>query len=169
MYYKTRVDGRRINRKDMMKSLPKENEAILTAYPINNTEMYPKSSIEEYKINGMLYKTIPIINIKISKNNTILNFSDMNGVPKIIHSSGIEGFKNSKKGTNIAAQCAAITLGVKILERGIKYVKVKISGLGPGRISSVKGLQMAGISILSITDDTKVTFNPQRAKKQRKL
>lgn len=29
----------------------------------------------------------------------------------MLHSAGIEGFKNTKKGTNIAAQQTAVTLG----------------------------------------------------------
>lgn len=33
------------------------------------------------------------------------------GMGKMLHSAGIEGFKNTKKGTNIAAQQAAITFG----------------------------------------------------------
>lgn len=30
---------------------------------------------------------------------------------KMLHSAGMEGFKNTKKGTNVAAQQAAITFG----------------------------------------------------------
>lgn len=52
-----------------------------------------------------------IINIKSTPNNTILNFTDANGKVILGHSAGIEGFKNAKKGTNIAGQQAAITLG----------------------------------------------------------
>lgn len=40
-----------------------------------------------------------------------MNFTDHMGKTMTLHSSGIEGFKNSRKGTNIAAQQAAITLG----------------------------------------------------------
>lgn len=35
---------------------------------------------------------------------------DAKGTPQIIRSCGIEGFKNTRKGTNIAAQATAITL-----------------------------------------------------------
>lgn len=52
-----------------------------------------------------------IINIKSTPNNTILNFTDANGKTILSHTAGIEGFKNAKKGTNIAGQQAAITLG----------------------------------------------------------
>lgn len=33
------------------------------------------------------------------------------GLGMMLHSAGLEGFKNTKKGTNIAAQQAAITFG----------------------------------------------------------
>lgn len=33
------------------------------------------------------------------------------GIPKLLRSCGIEGFKHTKKGTNIAAQATAITIG----------------------------------------------------------
>lgn len=33
------------------------------------------------------------------------------GVPRLIRSCGIEGFKNTRKGTNIAAQATAISVG----------------------------------------------------------
>lgn len=40
-----------------------------------------------------------------------MNFTDHEGKVLSLHSSGIEGFKNARKGTNIAAQQAAITFG----------------------------------------------------------
>lgn len=40
-----------------------------------------------------------------------MNFTNFNGKVLILHSAGIEGFKNAKKGTNLAAQQSAITLG----------------------------------------------------------
>lgn len=81
----------------------------------------------------------------------------------------MEGFKNTRKGTNIAAQATAITIGTKIMERGTKVVRVTVRGLGPGRMSAIKGLQMSGLEIVSITDTTPVSWNPPRPRKQRKL
>lgn len=40
-----------------------------------------------------------------------MTLTDYIGKALTLHSSGIEGFKNAKKGTNIAAQQAALTLG----------------------------------------------------------
>lgn len=109
------------------------------------------------------------------------------GNPQINRSCGMEGFKNTRKGTNIAAQATAITISGKILERGIKAVRVAVRGLGPGRMvnnlfhinflqnkmylfqSAIKGLQMGGLNIVSITDTTPVSWNPPRPRKQKKL
>lgn len=70
----------------------------------------------------------------------------------MIRSCGIEGFKNTRKGTNIAAQATAVTIGTvrfvkfiisvkinrfylqKALERGYKTVRVRVKGIGPGRM-----------------------------------
>jgi hypothetical protein len=60
--------------------------------------------------DGTPYKQLPICNIRVSHNNTIFTLTDAAGVVKVIKSCGIEGFKNTKKGTNIAAQTTAITL-----------------------------------------------------------
>jgi small subunit ribosomal protein S11 len=83
---------------------------------------------------GIPYNETPIVNIKVSSNNTIMTFSNAKGTVQILRSCGIEGFKNTRKGTNIAAQATAITLGTKIMERGIKSVRVAVGGLGPGRM-----------------------------------
>ncbi|KAL1397242.1 hypothetical protein pipiens_009907, partial [Culex pipiens pipiens] len=57
----------------------------------------------------------------------------------------------------------------KAIERGYKTVRVTVRGLGPGRMSAIKGLEMAGMNIVSITDSTRVSWNPPRPRKQRKL
>lgn len=82
----------------------------------------------------MPFKDIPIVNIRVSPNNTIINMTSANGEAQIIRSCGMEGFKNTRKGTNIAAQATAISITSRILERGIKTVRVAVRGLGPGRM-----------------------------------
>lgn len=39
-----------------------------------------------------------------------MTVTDAKGTPQIIRSCGMEGFKNTRKGTNIAAQATAISL-----------------------------------------------------------
>lgn len=50
------------------------------------------------------------MNIRTSPNNTIIGLSNSKGEQQLLRSCGIEGFKNTRKGTNIAAQATAITL-----------------------------------------------------------
>lgn len=72
--------------------------------------MFPDEDTPNKLFNGVPFKDIPVCNIKVSPNNTIISVCDAAGVPKIIRSCGIEGFKNTRKGTNIAAQATAISL-----------------------------------------------------------
>lgn len=55
------------------------------------------------------------------------------------------------------------------LQKGIHTVRVTIKGLGPGRASSVKGLEMGGLNIISVTDDTPISENPPRPRKARRV
>ncbi|CAK9831282.1 30S ribosomal protein S11, chloroplastic [Anthophora retusa] len=87
----------------------------------------------------------------------------------MINSAGIEGFKNTRKGTNIAAQQTAITFCNRIIEKGFKTVRVRIQGIGPGRMGVIKGFELSGLNVVSITDDTRVSWNPPRPRKRRRI
>ncbi|XP_017478684.1 PREDICTED: 30S ribosomal protein S11 [Rhagoletis zephyria] len=131
--------------------------------------LFPNSETSEQLFNGIPFGELPVCNIRVSPNNTIISVTDNKGISRLIRSCGIEGFKNTRKGTNIAAQATAITISEKAIELGWKTVRVKVRGLGPGRMSAIKGLQMGGLNIVSITDATPVSWNPPRARKQRSL
>lgn len=165
-----------VDRKEMLKALPApdegtigENTAALDTVLSQKQNIFPTCDSQNRLFGGIPFKNLPIINIRVTKNNTIFNFTNAKGEPAIIRSCGIEGFKNARKGTNIAAQTTAITFGKKTLERGVKMVRVRVRGLGPGRLASIKGLQMAGVEVVSITDNTRVSWTPLRARKQRRL
>lgn len=74
-------------------------------------EIFPDENFASRMFNGVPFAELPICNIRVSPNNTIITVCDSKGVPKLIRSCGIEGFKNTRKGTNIAAQATAINLG----------------------------------------------------------
>lgn len=131
--------------------------------------LFPDEDTPLKLFDGVPFKEVPIVNIRVTKNNTILSLTNPKGVIQIIRSCGIEGFKNTKKGTNIAAQATAISFCGKVVERGIKSARLTVRGIGPGRMSAIKGLQMGGLNIVSITDMTRVSTNPPRSRKQRKL
>ncbi|XP_043278865.1 28S ribosomal protein S11, mitochondrial [Venturia canescens] len=163
------------DRKMMLNSMPKIDEGtegeqhIDIDYSNIKADLFPDENTPNRLFNGVPFKEIPIVHIRVSHNNTIVGLTDHKGVLKIMHSCGREGFKNARKGTNIAAQATAITLSTKALEQGFKTVRVRVRGLGPGRMSSIKGLQMGGLNIISVTDSTRVTWTPLRARKARRL
>ncbi|XP_077258001.1 mitochondrial ribosomal protein S11 [Temnothorax americanus] len=131
--------------------------------------LFPDKDTPNRLFNGVPYKELHIINIKSTPNNTIMTFTNFSGKVLSLHTAGIEGYKNAKKGTNIAAQQAAMTLGNRVLEFGVNTIRVRVQGIGAGRMSSIKGLQMTGLNIVSITDDTRVSWNPQRPRKRRRV
>ncbi|KAG8001347.1 28S ribosomal protein S11 [Nibea albiflora] len=83
-------------------------------------------------------------------------------------SCGTEGFKNIKKSTPVAAQTAGISAAVKATAKGVTFVRIVIKGLGPGRVSAIKGLTMGGLEVVSITDNTPVPHNGCRPRKVRR-
>ncbi|XP_016960390.1 30S ribosomal protein S11 [Drosophila biarmipes] len=164
------------DRKEMLASLPAKDEGTVGEKTVDidtlinrKAKFFPDASTATQLFNGTPFNELPICNIRVSPNNTIISVTDHKGVLRLIRSCGIEGFKNTRKGTNIAAQATAVTISGKAIELGWKTVRVKVRGLGPGRMSAIKGLQMGGLNIVSITDNTPVSFNPPRPRKQRSL
>ncbi|KAJ0182798.1 hypothetical protein K1T71_002167 [Dendrolimus kikuchii] len=131
--------------------------------------IFPTLNSDDQLFDGVPFKKVPICNIRVSHNNTVFTLTDANGKVKLIRSCGIEGFKNTKKGTNIAAQTTAVSIATKAIDKGFKTIRVRMKGLGPGRLAAVKGLQMGGLDIISVTDNTPVSWNPPRARKARRL
>ncbi|CAG9860488.1 unnamed protein product [Phyllotreta striolata] len=164
-----------VNRKEMLKTVPAMDEgtqgekSVEIDYGLNKHELFPTAETPNKLFNGIPFKDIPIFHIKVSKNNTLIALTDAKGDFKIVRSCGSEGFKHTRKGTNIAAQATAITIGTKAREQGYKTIRVKVKGLGPGRMSAIKGLQMSGLEIISITDATPVSWNPPRPRKPKRL
>ncbi|XP_078042720.1 mitochondrial ribosomal protein S11 [Augochlora pura] len=163
-----RMDSTKVRVKDDSKhsSLEGESSRLINS-SIN--KLFPDDNTPKELFNGIMFKDLPIINVKATPNNTILTLTDSKGLVQAIHSAGIEGFKNAKKGTNIAGQQAANTFGLKTVRAGTKTVRLTLQGIGPGRMAAIKGLELAGITIISITDTTRVSWNPPRPKKQRRI
>ncbi|XP_031774628.1 uncharacterized protein LOC100871902 isoform X2 [Apis florea] len=111
-----------------------EGEKTIDLIDISKSKLFPDASTPYQFFDGIQYDQLHVINIKSSPNNTIMSLTDFKGLGMMLHSAGFEGFKNTKKGTNIAAQQAAITFGTRVLNHGIKTVKLRIQGIGPGRM-----------------------------------
>jgi small subunit ribosomal protein S11 len=102
-------------------------------------------------------------------NNTIISITDNIGNILTWSSAGTSGFKGTKKGTPFAAQMTASSVGKKALDMGIKQIVVFVNGPGPGRETAIRGLQGAGLSIISIKDITPLPHNGCRPPKLRRV
>ncbi|KAL0978013.1 hypothetical protein UPYG_G00164790 [Umbra pygmaea] len=118
---------------------------------------------------GKKYDELPIAHIKATYNNTHIQVTDSVGHYMVRTSCGTEGFRNIKKSTPIAAQTAAIAAAAKATAAGVTFVRVLVKGLGPGRLSAIKGLTMGGLEVVSITDNTPVPHNGCRPRKARRI
>ena len=106
--------------------------------------------------------------VQSSFNNTLVTITDLEGNTVAWSSAGSNGFKGSRKSTPYAAQISAENAAQKAKVHGLEKVDVFVKGVGPGREQAVRGLQAAGVHVLSITDVTPIAHNGARPKKQRR-
>lgn len=116
-------------------------------------------------------KNVPVGNcyIQAGFGNTIVTLTDPVGNTIAWSSSGILGFKGSRKGTPFAAQVAAEDAAKKAAEHGLQTISVYINGPGAGRESAVRALAAAGMKITSLRDITPVPHNGCRPPKRRRI
>jgi small subunit ribosomal protein S11 len=110
-----------------------------------------------------------IAHIQSTFNNTIVTITDLSGNVIAWSSSGLQGFKGSRKSTPFAAQMAAEDVVRKAKEQGMRRVQVYIKGPGSGRESALRSLQLAGLTITLIRDVTPVPHNGCRPPKRRRV
>lgn len=109
-------------------------------------------------------KNIPqaVAHIHSTHNNTIITFAETNGNVISWSSSGAIGYKGTKKSTPYAASLATAAACEKAKENGVKEVQVLLKGLGPGKESSRKQIEVSGIRITSVKDVTPIPHNGTR-------
>ncbi|KAK6643608.1 hypothetical protein RUM43_005118 [Polyplax serrata] len=132
-----------------------------------NRDIFPTFDTPTRLFDGVQYQDLPIVHVKATRNNTIIDLTENNMV-KLISSCGKEGFKNTKKGTSIAAQTTGTTFAMRALKRGYKNIRILVKGLGPGRLAALRGIQIGGLNIISVTDRC-VDKTGERPKKQRRI
>ncbi len=110
-----------------------------------------------------------VVHVNSSFNNTIVTITDMQGNTISWSSSGLKGFKGSRKSTPYAAQMATDDAAKKAMEHGLKSVDVLCVGGGSGRESALRALQAAGLIVTSIKDITSIPHNGCRARKRRRI
>jgi small subunit ribosomal protein S11 len=113
--------------------------------------------------------TSGVAHVNASFNNTTVTITDAQGNTISWSSSGMMGFKGSRKSTPYAAQMAAEDAGRKAQEHGVRTLEVNISGPGSGRESALRALQAAGMTITTIRDVTPIPHNGCRPPKRRRV
>jgi len=116
-------------------------------------------------------KNIPagVAHVNASFNNTNVTITDIQGNTIAWSSSGLVGFKGSRKSTPYAAQMAAEDAGRKAADHGMRTIEVLIKGPGAGRESALRALQSVGFVITSIRDITSIPHNGCRPRKRRRI
>lgn len=55
------------------------------------------------------------------------------------------------------------------MQKGVHTVRVVVRGLGAGRLAAIKGLEMGGLTVVSITDATRISNQHPRPRKVRRV
>ncbi len=110
-----------------------------------------------------------IAHVNSTFNNTIVTITDVQGNVISWSTSGVMGFKGSRKATPYASQLAAEDAGQKAQEHGMKELDVLVKGPGSGRESALRALQAIGFTIKSIKDITPIPHNGCRPPKKRRV
>ena len=113
--------------------------------------------------------TSGVAHVNASFNNTMVTITDVQGNTISWSSSGVMGFKGSRKSTPYAAQVAAEDAARKAQEHGMKTLEVEVRGPGSGRESALRALQAAGLNVTSIRDVTSFPHNGCRPRKRRRV
>ncbi len=116
-------------------------------------------------------KNIPFgkVFINATFNNTIVSVTDMDGNVISWSSTGLHGFKGSRKSTPYAAKIVGEDAINKALEHGLKQVQIIVKGPGSGRESALRAVASSGIRVTNIKDTTPVPHNGCRPPKRRRI
>jgi small subunit ribosomal protein S11 len=107
--------------------------------------------------------------IQAGMNNTIVTITNPQGDVICWASSGVVGFKGSRKSTPFAARAAAAAAAKQSMTQGMQQVKVLVKGPGLGRETAIRGLQDAGLRVMLIRDITPLPHNGCRPPSKRRI
>jgi small subunit ribosomal protein S11 len=110
-----------------------------------------------------------IAHVKSTFNNTLVTITDPTGNSLAWASSGMQGFKGSRKSTPFAAQVAAEAAAKQAMDQGMREVEVWVKGPGAGREAAIRSLQTAGLEVTMIRDVTPIPHNGCRPPKRRRV
>jgi small subunit ribosomal protein S11 len=116
-------------------------------------------------------KSVPqgVAHIQATFSNTIITITDPQGNTVAWSSSGIQGFKGSRKSTPYAAQTAVEDVAKKAQEHGMRQVEIFIKGPGNSREAALRAFQSSGLQVTMIRDVTPIPHNGCRPPKRRRV
>jgi len=128
----------------------------------------PKITKAKKKINPVIEDVL--MTIHSTFNNTIITAS-AHASGNVIGwaSSGMAGFKGSKKGTPYAATTAIKIVFDKIADFQPKTLHIQVLGAGNGRDAALRAIAGSGYKVASIQDITPLPHNGTRPKKARRV
>ncbi|MBF13522.1 MAG: 30S ribosomal protein S11 [Legionellales bacterium] len=106
--------------------------------------------------------------VKATYNNTIVTVATTTGDVIATRSAG-QYQKGARKSTALAGEQAAKEVSRHVKLMGLSEVHVVICGPGHGRDSAVKGVELGGLKVLTITDVTGYPFNGCRPRKEKRV
>jgi len=110
-----------------------------------------------------------IVYISATFNNTIVSVTDPSGNVVAWSSTGLHGFKGSRKSTPYAARLVGEDAIKKAMENGMKQCDIIVKGPGSGRESALRAVANSGIRVSRIQDVTPVPHNGCRPPKRRRI
>lgn len=137
-----------IPKKDTVEGEKASYEASHTSYQLID------ENLMERVFDGLKFKDIDIMHIICTRNNTKMCITDGSGRPKVLKTTGTEGFKNCRKGTTVAAQAVAKRVVSYATDHDIGMIRLVFNGLGPGRNAAYKVIELSGLKVISLSDRT---------------
>ncbi|MDT8446242.1 MAG: 30S ribosomal protein S11 [bacterium] len=110
-----------------------------------------------------------VVYISATFNNTIVSVTDPSGNVIAWSSTGLHGFKGSRKSTPYAARMVGEDAIKKAMENGMKACSIVVKGPGSGRESALRAVANSGIKVNYIEDVTPVPHNGCRPPKRRRI
>lgn len=87
-----------------------------------------------------------------------------------VYTAGSRGYKNTKRGSTLAAQEVRLQAGKAFLELGKgSDLHRRRRGIGRGRVQAITEFESRGIHLVTVSDVTKNPHNGCRRKKSRRI
>lgn len=109
------------------------------------------------------------VHVRAIWNNTIVTLTDPEGNVLGWSSPGRNGFKGARQSTPYAGQVSAENVAEQAQAFGMKSVDVFVTGMGPARDQTIRGLMNGGLSVKSITCRSRAPHGGCRPRKIRKV